>query len=182
VSQALLGYRSRKSDVASLFGRRPMQKINIRDVTESATASPKGKFGRANKDISIALGRQPDSADLSKRHPFDVQICRIPSGKSRCPYHAHTAQWEFYHIISGSGTVRHQDGLTKVEKDDAFMFAPEEPHQIINDGSEDLVLYIVADNPVGESCYYPDSKKWFINAQCRQIVRSDSLDYFDGEE
>ena len=69
-----------------------MQKINIRDVTESATVSPKGKFGRANKDISIA------------------------------------------------------------------------------------------DNPVGESCYYPDSKKWFINAQCRQIVRSDSLDYFDGEE
>jgi hypothetical protein len=62
-----------------------MKKINIRDVTESASASPKGKFARTNKDISIALGRKPDSTDLSERHPFDVQICRIPSGKSRCP-------------------------------------------------------------------------------------------------
>ena len=35
-----------------------------------------------------------------------------------------------------------------------------EPHQIINDGIEELVFYIIADNPVGDSCYYPDSDKW----------------------
>jgi hypothetical protein len=78
--------------------------------------------------------------------------------------------------------VRHKDGLTKIGKDDAFLFAPEEPHQLINDGPEDLVLYIIADNPIGESCFYPDSKKWSIESPSGTIVRSDPLDYFDGEE
>ena len=42
------------------------------------------------------------------------------------------------------------------------MFAPNEPHQLINNGEEDLVMYVVADNPIGESGYYPDSKKWIV--------------------
>jgi hypothetical protein len=36
------------------------------------------------------------------------------------------------------------------------LFGPGEPHQIINDSEKDLVFYIIADNPLGESCYYPD--------------------------
>jgi hypothetical protein len=44
------------------------------------------------------------------------------------------------------------------------------------------VLYVVADNPIGESYYYPDSKKWGVNSPERRIVRSEPLDYFDGEE
>jgi uncharacterized cupin superfamily protein len=159
-----------------------MKKINTRDVPRSAKTSPKGKFSRVNADISVALGRKPDSTDLVERHPFDVQNCSIPPGTSRCPYHAHTAQWEFFHVISGSGAVRHREGLTRIGKDDAFLFEPEQPHQLINDGSEDLVVYIVADNPVGEACYYPDSRKWLIEARSGQIVRSDPLDYYDGEE
>jgi uncharacterized cupin superfamily protein len=159
-----------------------MKKVNIRDIPQSTRTSPKGKFSRTNTDLSIALGRKPDSTDLTERHPFDVQVCSIPPGTSRCPFHAHTAQWEFFHVISGSGIVRHKDGLTRIEKDDAFLFAPEEPHQLTNDGPENLVLYIVADNPIGEACYYPDSKKWSIEARSSRIVRSDPLDYYDGEE
>jgi uncharacterized cupin superfamily protein len=159
-----------------------MKKINIRDIPPSVKASPKGKFSRANLDISIALGRKPESLDLRERQPFDVQICRIPPGTSRCPYHLHTAQWEFFHVLSGSGTVRHRDGLTRIGSEDAFQFGPEEPHQLINDGSEDLVVYIVADNPISEACYYPDSKKWSIESPHGEIVRSEPLDYFDGEE
>jgi uncharacterized cupin superfamily protein len=159
-----------------------MKKINVRDVAEASSTSPKGKYSRSNKDLSIALGRKPDGTHLSDRHPFDVQICRIPTGKTRSPYHLHTAQWEFYHVISGAGWVRHSEGLMPIEKDDAFLFAPEEPHQLIANGDGDLILYVVADNPVGESCYYPDSKKWLIDTARRPILRSDSLDYFDGEE
>ena len=36
--------------------------------------SPKGKFARYMKNISIALGREPESLDLSKRHPFDLTL------------------------------------------------------------------------------------------------------------
>jgi len=129
-------------------------------------------------------GVSPLSTDLNERHPFDVEICRIPPGKSRCPYHSHSAQWEFYHVISGKGIVRHAGGTTSIEAGDAFIFGPGEAHQLSNDGSQDIVLYIVADNPVGESCYYPDSKKWMVmvNTPEFRTMRSEPLDYYDGEE
>ena len=128
------------------------------------------------------MGRKPDSTDLKERHPFDVEISRIPPGKSACPYHSHSAQWEFYHVISGRGIVRHCDGTTAVEAGDAFIFQPGEPHQLTNDGLEDLVLYIVADNPIGESCHYPDSRKWLVRSPGRRLMRSEALEYYDGEE
>jgi len=44
------------------------------------------------------------------------------------------------------------------------------------------VLFVVADNPLGESGYYPDSKKWLVRSPARAIVRSNPLEYYDGEE
>jgi hypothetical protein len=58
---------------------------------------------------------------------------------------------------------------------------PGQPHQLTNDGSEDLVLYVV-DNPIGESHYFPDSKKWAVRSPERRLIRSEALGYFDGEE
>ena len=159
-----------------------MIKVNTNEIPESVVSSPKGKYGRANRDVSIALGRKPESTDANERHPFDVQICRIPAGKSRCPYHLHTAQWEFYHVISGTGSIRHAEGITRIEPGDAFLFKPLEPHQLINDSTGDLVVYIVADNPVGEACHYPDSQKWAICISKGPILGSAPFDYFHGEE
>ncbi len=85
----------------------------------------------------------------------DVEILRIPPGKTPYPYHSHCVQWEFYHVISGGGVVRHQDGTTSVESGDAFIFSPDQPHQLINDSPEDLIVYVVADNPFGESDLQP---------------------------
>jgi uncharacterized cupin superfamily protein len=111
-----------------------------------------------------------------------VEICRIPAGKSPCPFHSHSAQWEFYHVLSGTGVVRDKDGRTPVEAGDAFIFGPGLAHELINDGAADLVVYIVADNPLGESCHYPDSGKWLVRSPGRSLIRSDPLDYLDGEE
>ena len=159
-----------------------MRKVNTNEIDEETWASPKGKFAGGYKGVSIALGRKEKSTDLMERHPFDVEICRIPPGKSNFPYHSHSAQWEFYHVISGRGAVRQSDGVTPIQAGDAFLFKPGEAHQIINDSDEELVLYIVADNPIGESCHYPDSGKWLVRSPERRIIRSESLDYLDGEE
>jgi mannose-6-phosphate isomerase-like protein (cupin superfamily) len=159
-----------------------MLKVNVRAIPESFSMSPKGRYARGNKDVSVALGRNPDSSDLRERLPFDVQICRIPAGKRRCPYHLHTSQFEYFQVLSGSGTVRHKRGETKVEPGDAFQFAPGEPHQLSNDGMEDFVVLIVADNPLSEACYYPDSDKWLIEAPGGPILKSPPVDYFEGEE
>ncbi|HWF20412.1 MAG TPA: cupin domain-containing protein [Verrucomicrobiae bacterium] len=159
-----------------------MKKVNTTNMEEFLWSSPKEKFVGAGKEISEELGRKPQSTDLLERHPFDVEICRIPPGKILCPYHSHSAQWEFYHVISGNGAVRHKDGTTAIEPGDAFIFKPGEPHQLTNDSAADLILYVVADNPIGESCHYPDSNKWSVPLPKRMLVRSEALDYFDGEE
>lgn len=159
-----------------------MKKINLRDIPEEKWTSPKGKFNGTSKEVSVALGREPLSNDLLKRHPFDVEICRIAPGQTPYVYHSHSAQWEFYHVLSGRGTVRHQEGKTPIEAGDAFVFKPGEPHQMTNDGTEDLVVLVVADNPIGETCHYPDSNKWVVRSPERRLIRSEPLEYFDGEE
>lgn len=159
-----------------------MRKINTRDIEELTWVSPKGKFAGSGIEISEALGREPASTDLMQRHPFDVEILRLQPGQTAYPYHSHSAQWEFYHVISGAGTCRHQDGTTPIEAGDSFIFKPGEPHQLSNTGTEDLRVFVVADNPIGESSHYPDSDKWIVRSPERRLIRSEPLDYFDGEE
>lgn len=159
-----------------------MRKVNTNDLEETSWASPKGKFGGSGREVSEALGRMPNSTDLNERHPFDIEILRVPPGATPYPYHSHSEQWEFYNVISGAGVVRHQNGVTPIEAGDAFLFRPGEPHQISNDGAEDLVVYVVADNPLAESSYLPDSKKWFVRSPARSTIRSESLNFYEGEE
>ena len=162
-----------------------MKKVNLNEIKEEPWQSPGGKYAVSFKGISEALGREPASLDLSKRHPFDLEWNRVPAGKCNFPYHAHSAQWELYLVISGKGTVRHKDGRTEVVPGDAFIFGPDEPHQLINSGDEDFIFYLIADNPIGESWYQPDSGKWNVNkssAADRVWIKGQEADYFDGEE
>jgi uncharacterized cupin superfamily protein len=159
-----------------------MKIVNTSELEAFKWSSPKGKFAGSGIEVSEALGRKRESTDLLERHPFDVEILRVPPGKAPYPYHSHSAQWEFYHVISGNGTLRHADGTAAVSAGDACIFKPGEPHQFVNDGAEDLVLYVVADNPIGESVYYPDSIKWGVQLPERRRMRGEALDYFDGEE
>jgi len=159
-----------------------MRKVNTKDVEELTWSSPKGKFTGAGRQISEALGRKPQSTDLMERHPFDIEINRIPACQTPYPYHSHSIQWEFYHVISGGGVARHEAGETRIASGDAFIFRPGAEQTVSTDGAEDLVMYVVADNPFGESHYYPDSAKWGVGTPKRRLIRSEPLDYFDGEE
>src|ERR1700730_12927365 len=101
-----------------------MRKANVNEIRSEDWQSPKGKYAASFKGISEALGRDRDSLDLSKRHPFDLEWTRLPQGKTKFPYHAPSAQWELYLIIHGQGSVRHAEGVTEVIAGDVFLFAP----------------------------------------------------------
>jgi uncharacterized cupin superfamily protein len=166
-----------------------MRKVNLQDIEEQERRSPKGKFHKFVKNISIALGRDRESFDLWKRHPFDLALVRIPHGKSFCPYHSHSAESELYLVVSGRGSVRDKDGSIIVTAGDAFFFQPGEAHQLTNAGDDDFVYYVIADNPrsggaTGDSCYYPDSGKWAVVKEGLEevIVKGTEVDYHDGEE
>ena len=74
--------------------------------------------------------------------------------------------------------------MTDVTADDAFFFGPGEAHQLTNTGEDDLVYYIIADNPLGDSCYYPDSGKFAVWKEGAEevIVKGRETEYFEGEK
>src|ERR1700731_343162 len=109
-----------------------MRKVNVNEIKEDPWQSPGGKYAAFFKGISEALGRDPSSLDLAKRHPFDLEWTRIPPGKPMCPYHSHSAQWELYLVISGKGLVRHEDGTTEVAAGGDFLFLLEDDPQTRN--------------------------------------------------
>jgi len=44
------------------------------------------------------------------------------------------------------------------------------------------MVLVVTDNPIGESCHYPDSDKWLVRSPGLRLIRSVPLAGFDSEE
>lgn len=151
-----------------------IEKINESEIEENARLSRTGKYGSSHKDISGALE--------TEGQPFEVEWVRLPPGKINFPRHAHQVQWEFYLVIRGQGIVRRNDHAFEVRAGDAFVQPPGTAHQIRNaSATEDLVYYVIADNPASDPVYYPDSDKWLIRPPGK-LGRVTEAAYFDGEE
>jgi uncharacterized cupin superfamily protein len=160
-----------------------MRKANISQLAEEASGSPSGKFRTFDKPLNEALGGDSRSMDLTKRWPFDVEMTRIPPGAANYPLHTHAIQWEFYLIVTGIATVRHKDGETEVGPGDFFIFGPGEPHQMVNRGTSDVTYCCVADNPLNDHAYYPDSDKWIVRVpENRVFLKGQRVDYYTGED
>jgi uncharacterized cupin superfamily protein len=158
-----------------------MKKINQNQIEWIELKSPKRKFQIFRRHISLALEGKKDVGTWGGGHPFDVELTRVPPGKTNWPYHAHSTQWEMYIILSGRGQLRTGDGQSDIMAGDCFIHPPGDAHQIINNGTEDLTYYIITDNPPSDIGSYPDSNKWFVKP-LRKIFEMTEVDYFKGEE
>lgn len=112
-----------------------VRKVSINSIEEEELSkSPRGRFGGERvKEITVALGRDPNSTDIFQRHPFDLSMVTLPPQSSLCPYHMHSAQWELYIILKGDGIMRAEDGRHAVTVGDAILFPPGETHELINE-------------------------------------------------
>lgn len=158
-----------------------MTKINLRDVPEIEQRSPTGKFHSFSRNVSLALGGIRNTGPWGGGHPFDFQIRRVPPGAAVCPFHLHLAQWELFVVHAGTGTVRAGRRRHKVGPGEAFMHPPGEAHQLINTGTGDLEVFIIADNPPLDAFHYPDSDKWGL-CPPGKFFRLAETDYLDGED
>lgn len=158
-----------------------MNKINISAVPVEETKSPKGKFHASWQDIAKALATNNGGKTQLAGAPFEVELVRVPPRAANFPLHSHTAQWEFYLIVSGRGKMRTPAGTSEISEGDCIMHPPGEAHQIINSGATDLVYYVVADNPPSDNCHYPDSNKWHVKG-AGKTFRLTAANYYDGEE
>jgi len=114
-----------------------------------------------------------------------VSLYEIPPGKAAYPYHYHTQNEECFYILSGSGTLRTEQGERPVQAGE-FLFFPaggHGAHKLTNTGDADLV-YLDFDTSHGvDVSFYPDSGKigvWGMGIN--QVYKTeDQVSYFDGE-
>lgn len=148
-----------------------MKKINFTQIPVREYKSPKGKFGILYQDTSRKLGR--------RGVPFELALITLKPGQVNFPYHLHTAEHEMYVILAGHGQLRTPAGKHPLRAGDVVLCPPNEPHQIRNTGKSALKYYVIADNQRGDSCYYPDSRKWSVGGR---IVKGRTVPYHEGEE
>lgn len=137
-----------------------MKHVHLDAVPWMEWASTTGKFAGAGKQISEALGAVMNANLADGGHPFDLEYGKLTPGKAGCPFHRHSAQWELYYIVSGTGTMRHGDERRALRAGDLALHPPGSSHQLINTSDTDLLYYLVADNPASEFWHYPDSNKF----------------------
>lgn len=160
---------------------RTMKKAQLSKIKERETKSPHGRYHIFRRSISEALGGKKDTGTWDGGHPFDLEWVRLPAGAANFPYHAHSAQWELYVFIEGSGEVRGPDDLTAVEPGDSIIFRPNEAHQIINKSESDLVFYVIADHHPAEITVYPDKGSWGIKPQGKHFKMEEVPYYQPGD-
>ena len=158
-----------------------MKKANLADLVGETWQSRSGKFKNWGKTLNPSNGDANAEQALDK-WPFEVELSGIPPGAVMGPYHCHAAQWEFYLVVSGTVTVRHEEGETEARPGDFFMFGPGENHQLSNKTATEVTYYCIADNPVTDCCYLPDSKKWLVRIPKREAIQGQKVDYFAGED
>jgi uncharacterized cupin superfamily protein len=137
-----------------------MLRARLDDVPWLEWKSPSGHFHGFGRQISEALGAVPNAHLGAGGHPFDLEFGRLPARKPGAPFHSHSAQWELFYVVSGTGEVRYGQHRRAVQAGDAVLHPPGEPHQLINTGEVDLTYFLIADNPLTEFWHYPDSHKW----------------------
>ncbi len=158
------------------------RKIHPDDLTWWPWESPKKRFRGLSKELSIALGAQRNTPAGLGGHPFDLELQKLAPGEAGCPFHFHSAQWELYYLLAGTAAVRAENERLTLHAGDVIIHPPGESHQIRNaSATEDLLFYLVADNPPVDYWHYPDSGKWGLRDP-RKFFRIAEIDYWEGEE
>lgn len=158
-----------------------MTRINADDLPWTHQKSPQGKYAVHRRPLSQAAGSPKDTGTWGGGHPFETEIHRIPAGKISFPFHEHSAQWEAYYVLAGSGQARSSKGIESIKAGDYLVFPPGDAHQIINSSPEDLTLLVIADQPLSDAIHYPESGKWLLKPQKKCFEMKDA-EYFAGEE
>ena len=160
-----------------------MKKINLDEIPWVERKSPKGQFHKFRRDVALAFRNPKTGPKLRAKPPFEVELVRMPPGAKNFPCHSHTAEWEFYLIISGTGKMRAGRKTVDLKPGDCVLNPPGEAHQMTNTGKKDLLYYVVANDSALDVWHYPDSNKWgWPQGRTGIFFRKSAVDYYDGEE
>jgi uncharacterized cupin superfamily protein len=95
-----------------------------------------------------------------------LRMYRLAPGKQATRMHRHHLQEEMFLILSGSGTLRHDDRNVAVKAGDFILYVAGDPaaHTFVNTGTEPLE-YLATGNRVSyEVCEYPEEGTVYVES------------------
>jgi uncharacterized cupin superfamily protein len=157
--------------------------INVADATVHQGSSGE-YFEFSMSELAGAAGAQAIGANVT----------RVPPGKAAFPFHHHYANEEHFFVLSGSGVLRVGSLRYPVKVHDYVVNlpgGPEEAHQLVNTGEDDLVYLAISTAALPEVVGYPDSARTGVRIAMSQapgarfLVQDsakDAVGYWDGED
>src|SRR3989304_5152633 len=84
------------------------------------------------RTLKVSLSQQ-----LNHTNNISLGITILEPGWTSSP-HSHETEDEIWFVLSGTGQARGGEETIQIEKDTAIYCPPRQPHQLINNGNEDM--------------------------------------------
>ncbi|MCP4231355.1 MAG: cupin domain-containing protein [bacterium] len=104
-----------------------------------------------------------------------VNIDFVKPGAKSAKYHSHSAQEEFFLVLSGEGTLRFEGEEVPVKEGDFFAKLPGSAHQFINTGGYILKILDLGTRPEVETITYPDESIILLKPERKAYRESDAI-------
>ncbi|MBS0347409.1 MAG: cupin domain-containing protein [Proteobacteria bacterium] len=126
-------------------------------------------------------GRQKSPlGDLFGLGNFGVNLVRMAPGAVSALRHAHSRQDEFIYVLSGTPTLRTDQGETRLEPGmcAGFRAGSGDAHCLVNLSGEEVVYLEVGDRSEGDAVSYPDDDLQALREDGRWVfVHKDGSPY-----
>jgi uncharacterized cupin superfamily protein len=179
--------QARRTAIACVFGNAHDVIGAMLDVREGAFVNRINLFDEVPyaKDDGPApfTGNWADAGRLIGAEKLGYGAIRLARGEAVCPYHWHTREEELFVVMRGTPALRTPRGTFVLRPGDCVAFATDASgaHKLWNDADEEALVLMIANTDPGDACFYPDSRKFVVEATGTLVRDNPQLDYFDGE-
>jgi uncharacterized cupin superfamily protein len=150
-----------------------VERVNFDELTFRGDPDDPAPFTAAFAEVGRLLGAEK----------LGYALGRLRRGEHYCPYHWHTAEEELFVVMAGTPTLRTPRGTFLLRAGDvvAFRTEPGGAHRLWNDAEADALVLMVANNDPRDVCFYPDSRKFVVEATGTLVDDHPQRDYFERE-
>jgi uncharacterized cupin superfamily protein len=140
-------------------------------------------YANSADDPAPFTAKWADPGRLIGAEKLGYGATRLARGEVFCPYHWHTREEELFVVLRGTPTLRTPRGTFALRPGDCVAFSTDArgAHALSNDADEEALVLLVANTDPGDTCFYPDSRKFVVEATGTLVRDNPQLEYFDGE-
>src|SRR5579875_1281049 len=150
-----------------------VNRINLEDLWWLGKRDGPAPWRAQFAEVGFTLGAEKLGYVVGKLRP----------GDHYCPYHWHTREEELFVVLTGTPTLRTPRGTWTLRPGDMVAFPTDRDgaHRLWNDAGEDALVLMIANVDRGDVCFYPDSRKFVVDATDTLVREEPPLDYYEGE-